>query len=92
MDEEKKILELLCTYTLFRKLFSFDELKDFWKQLWTMQRKVPIVEAHSFVFVYICVFMTEVYPLDKKTQLTRPQRRTGLHFSICRSTVIKLEH
>lgn len=24
MDEEKKLLELMCTYTLFRKLFSFD--------------------------------------------------------------------
>jgi hypothetical protein len=73
MDEEKKILELLCTYTLFRKLFSFDELKHFWKQLWTMQRKAPIVEAHSFVFVYICIFMTEVYPLDKKPSSLDPK-------------------
>jgi WASH complex subunit 7 len=57
MDEEKKLLELMCTYTLFRKLFNFDELKDYWKQLWTMQKKVPIIEAHSFVFVYVCMFL-----------------------------------
>ncbi len=43
MDEEKKLLELMCTYTLFRKLFNFDELKDYWKQLWTMRKKVPII-------------------------------------------------
>ena len=33
MDEEKKLLELMCLYTLYRKLFNYEELKDFWKDL-----------------------------------------------------------
>jgi WASH complex subunit 7 len=63
MDEEKKLLELMCTYSLYRKLFLWDELKDVWKDLWTMQKKIPIIEAHSFVFIYVCVFMQKVCPL-----------------------------
>jgi hypothetical protein len=33
----------MCTYTLFRKLFPGEELKDFWRELWTMQKKMPII-------------------------------------------------
>lgn len=53
----------MCTYSLYRKLFPSDELKDVWKDLWTMQKKIPIIEAHSFVFIYVCVFMQKVCPL-----------------------------
>ena len=65
MDEDRKLLELMCTYTLFRKLFPGEELKNFWKDLWFMQKRQPIIEAHSFVFVYVCVFMKNVCPLER---------------------------
>jgi WASH complex subunit 7 len=66
MDEEKKLLELMCTYSLYRKLYNFEELKDFWRDLWSMQKKIPIIEAHSFVFVYVSLFLTKVCPLEKR--------------------------
>lgn len=37
-----------------------------------MQKKIPIIEAHSFVCVYICVFMQEVVPLQKKSKSMDP--------------------
>lgn len=73
MDEEKKLLELMCLYTLYRKLFNYEELKDFWKDLWSMQKKIPIIEAHSFVFVYVCVFLLKVCPLEKRPSRLDPK-------------------
>ena len=56
----------MCTYSLFRKLFPSEELKNFWKDLWFMQKKIPVLQAHSFVFVYVCFFLNRVCPLDRK--------------------------
>ncbi len=66
LDEEKKLLELMCTYSLFRKLYPEEDLKGFWKDLWFMQKKIPVIEAYSFVFVYVCIFLSNVCPLDKR--------------------------
>ena len=66
MGEDRRLLELMCTYSLFRKLFPNEELKSLWKEMWTIQKKMPIIEAHSFVFVYVCVFLQRVCPLDRK--------------------------
>jgi len=63
----------MCIYTLFRKLFISEELKDVWKDLWSMQKKIPIIEAHSFVFVYICVFLLRVCPLEKRPSRLDPK-------------------
>ncbi len=63
IDEERKLLDLMCNYALYRKLFPGEEARDMWRKLWAMQKKFPIIEAHSFVCVYICVFMQEVAPL-----------------------------
>jgi WASH complex subunit 7 len=63
----------MCTYSLYRKLFTWDELKDVWKDMWTMQKKIPIIEAHSFVFVYVCVFLQKVCPLEKKPRSLDPK-------------------
>ena len=43
MDEEKHLLELMCVYTLFRKLYPSEEFKDFWRDLWGMQKKIPVI-------------------------------------------------
>ena len=64
-NDDRRLLELMCTYSLFRRLFPGEELKNFWRDLWFMQKKIPIIEAHSFVFVYICVFLQRVCPLDR---------------------------
>ncbi len=48
-------------------------MKDFWKNLWSMQKKMPIIEAHSFVSVYICSFMNNVCPLKKPTSSIDPK-------------------
>lgn len=49
MDEHRRMLELMCTYTLFRKLYPEEELKDFYRDMWSMQKKMPIIQIHSFV-------------------------------------------
>lgn len=43
-----------------------------WRKLWAIQKKIPIIEAHSFVCVYICIFMQEVAPLQKKSKTMDP--------------------
>ena len=63
----------MCTYSLYRKLYNFEDGKDFWKELWAMQKKVPIIEAHSFVFIYICMFLQNVCPLDKRPRSLDPK-------------------
>ena len=42
-DEEKRLLDMLCIFALFRKLYPSEELKDFWKRSWSFQKKIPIV-------------------------------------------------
>ena len=66
INEDRKLLEMMCTYSLFRKLYPSEDLKAVWKDMWAMQKKIPIIEAHSFVFVYICIFLMRVCPLDRK--------------------------
>jgi hypothetical protein len=41
--------------------------------MWAMQKKIPIIEAHSFVFVYICIFLMRVCPLDRKPSSLDPK-------------------
>ena len=65
----------MCLYALFRKMFPDEEHRDFWKKLWTMQKKLPIIQAHSFVTVYVSSFMMEVTPLKKKAKTMDPKVR-----------------
>ena len=62
----------MCTYALYRKLFPGEEAREIWRKLWAMQKKIPIVEAHNFVCVYVCVFMQQVAPLSKKSRSMDP--------------------
>ena len=59
----------MCVYSLYRKLYQAEEGKETWKAIWSMQKKIPIVQAHSFVCVYISNFMQTVCPLAKKKGL-----------------------
>lgn len=43
MNEDRKLLELMCVYALFRKLFPGEELKNLWRDIWALQKKVPII-------------------------------------------------
>ena len=68
-----KILDLLCLYALFRRLYPSEESRDFWKKMWTLQKKVPVISAHSFVCVYTANFLNLVTPLIKKTKSIDPK-------------------
>ena len=52
-DEEKRLLDVLCVFSFYKKLFPSEEFKDFWKKAWSFQKQIPIISAHSFVCVYI---------------------------------------
>lgn len=43
MDEEKRLLDLLCIFALYKKLFPSEDFKDFWKNIWSFQKKIPII-------------------------------------------------
>lgn len=64
-DEEKRLLDMLCIFALFKKLYPSEDLKDFWKKAWSFQKKIPIVEGHSFVCIYISTFMRTLCPISK---------------------------
>lgn len=72
-DEEKRLLDLMCIFALYRKLFPSEDFKDFWKRLWSFQKKIPIVETHSFVCVYISTFMNSLCPISKKPSSMDPR-------------------
>ena len=42
-QEREFLLELMCVYSLFRKLYPSEDLRDLWKDLWSIQKKVPIL-------------------------------------------------
>lgn len=64
-DEEKRLLDMLCIFSLFKKLYPSEDLKDYWKKVWSFQKKIPIVEGHSFVCVYISTFIRDCCPISK---------------------------
>lgn len=45
--EKDLILPTLCVYALMRKLYPGDEDRSLWKNLWALQKKLPMVEGHS---------------------------------------------
>ncbi len=73
MDEEKRLLDLLCIYALYRKLFPSEDYKDFWKNVWAFQKKIPLIEAHSYVCVYISTFINNLCPISKKPSSMDPK-------------------
>lgn len=77
MDEEKRLLDLLCVYALYRKLFPSEQFRDFWKNAWSFQKKIPLIQAHSFVCVYISSFMNTLCPLSKKPSSMDPKDETA---------------
>lgn len=44
--ERDLVLPTLCVYALMRKLFS-EEDRSLWKNMWALQKKLPMVEGHS---------------------------------------------
>lgn len=63
----------MCAFTLFRKLYPEEELKDVYRDLWLMQKKMPIIEARGFVCIYVCVFLLKVCPLSKRPRSLEPK-------------------
>ncbi len=61
---EKQVINALCLYTLYTNMFQ-DEAKDIWKKAWSIQTKLPLLQVHYYVCVYICEFMTQICPLKK---------------------------
>jgi WASH complex subunit 7 len=41
--------------------------------LWGLQKRVPFLEGHSQVLVYVSKFMMEVVPLTKKSKTMDPK-------------------
>lgn len=34
---------MMCVYAFFRKLYPSDELRDMWKDIWGLQKIIPII-------------------------------------------------
>lgn len=47
MFERDLILPTFCVYALVRKLYPNDEDRSLWKNLWSLQKRIPMVEGHS---------------------------------------------
>lgn len=72
-DEEKRLLDVLCIFGFYKRLYPSEEFKDFWKKAWSFQKQIPIVSAHSFVCVYISFFMSSICPISKKPTTMDPK-------------------
>lgn len=71
--ERKKLMNLLCVYALFRRLFPQEEDRKLWKTLWSFQKRTPVLLMHSHVIVLYGQFMLEIVPLSKKTSNIDPK-------------------
>lgn len=67
MFERDLILPTFCVYALVRKLYPNDEDRSLWKNLWSLQKRIPMVEGHSQVLCYLSKFLMEITPLSKKS-------------------------
>lgn len=72
-EERTKLLELMCVYAFFRKVYPSDEMRDLWKTLWEAQRQIPIIEGYSHVTIYISDFLTNVCPLSRPSKTKDPR-------------------
>lgn len=63
----------MCIFALYKKLYPSEDFKDFWKRLWSFQKKIPLVEAHSYVCIYISDFMKSLCPLSKMPSSLDPK-------------------
>ncbi|CAD8128339.1 unnamed protein product [Paramecium sonneborni] len=73
MFERDLLLPTFCVYALVRQLYPNDENRDLWKNLWSLQKKIPMVDGHSQVLCYLSKFLMEVTPLTKKSQSMDPK-------------------
>lgn len=64
---------MLCIFALTKRLYPSEEFKDFWKKAWSFQKKIPLVEGHSFVSIYISTFIRNLCPISKKPSSADPR-------------------
>jgi len=69
VHERKELFYFLCTYAFFRAIFPEEEDKKIYKNIWILQRKVPVLEGHTHIYCYVYRFLSEVCPLRKSTSL-----------------------
>ncbi len=72
-EERTRMLELMCMYAFFRRIYPSDELRDVWKTLWESQRQIPIIEGYSYICVYTSEFLTTVCPLSRPSKTRDPK-------------------
>lgn len=56
-------MPMLGVYALFRKIYPSEEERKTYKQMWTLQKKVPVIEGHVHVLIYVFKYLTDVCPL-----------------------------
>lgn len=56
-QEREFLLEILCVYAFFRRLYPSEDLRDLWRDAWSILRKVPILEGYGSTSVEIWSFL-----------------------------------
>lgn len=72
-EERTRMLELMCTYAFYRKIYPSDESRDVWKVMWESQKRIPIIEGYSYICVYISDFLTNLCPLTRPAKTRDPK-------------------
>jgi len=64
---------MLGVYALFRRIYPSEEERNTYKQMWMLQNKVPVIEGHVHVLMYVFKYLNDVCPLQKKSTSLDPK-------------------
>ena len=54
------VMNLFGVYALFRKIYPSEEERKTYKLFWALQKKIPVVEGHCHILIYLFKYLNEV--------------------------------
>jgi WASH complex subunit 7 len=54
-------------------LYPSEDLRDLWKDAWSIQKKIPILEGYNYVSIEIYAFLEDECPLGRPAKSKDPK-------------------
>ena len=72
LDDSEKLGEYLCVFAFYIKFFKQDN-KEVWRNIWSLQKKVLMINTHKFSMIRICDFLMKYCPPKKMYSSLEPK-------------------
>lgn len=71
-EDSEKLGEYLCVFAFYVKFFQKEE-KEVWRNIWSLQKKVLMVNTYKFTMIRICDFLMKYCPPKKEYSSLDPK-------------------